>query len=117
MGGEGQRGSADCRECRSIDWEDVREAARLLNKVYVSEGMYGPLDRLGNARSREAVLVALYEALRGINVSQLSKEDKRLYEKLAKVADAIVANVMCDNCFELGVRQANSLAVKALSGG
>ena len=104
-------------KCSNIGLDDFREASKLLNRVYVREGMYGPLDRLGNARSREAVLVALYEALRGINVSQLSDEERRMYERLSRVTDAIVNNVMRDECFELGVRQANSLAIKALGGG
>jgi hypothetical protein len=91
---------------------NVESAARLLSKVYVEEGYYGPIDRLGTAKSRESVLVALYEALRGIPGEYRETDEYRSLENVVKV---IIHDLEVDDCFERAVRLANMLGVKTLA--
>ena len=103
--------------CPTVDPTHLNKAALLLHEIYAKESRYGPLDRLGHAKSREAVLVALYEALRGLDMRMIERSErlKEAYESLKEVVNAIISGLERDDCFERAVRTANALGVKALA--
>ncbi len=97
---------------------DISKAARLLGEAYVKEGYFGPIDRLGTAKSREAVLVALYEVLRGLPPDLAGRDNlKDSLSALERVVNAVIEDLEKDKCFERAVRLANMLGVKALATG
>jgi len=108
-------------ECasRRISPLDVSSAAMALYHVFVRDGKYGVVDKLGLASAPDSLLVALYEVDRGVRaaIREPSENLSNALKALDRVIVAIASDVRNPACLEEAIRLAHELAVKALAGG
>ncbi|MHB9301899.1 hypothetical protein [Thermofilum pendens] len=78
-----------------------------------SQKMYGPIDRLSRALSEEAVLAALYDALRAVTTESVRKECAERNIKVTGVPREEVAALLEE--VQRGSRVAQKLAIMAIT--
>jgi hypothetical protein len=93
-------------DCKHVAY--VREFAKILYENYIRDNQYSVIDKLAYATSPHNLLVALYEALRGIK-----KSEERM--KVSYIIRIIAENVSNENCVEEALKIAKRVAVEALA--
>ena len=102
--------------CVDVRYSDLDRAADVVARFVVSRGVYGPVDRLANAYSVEALLVGLYELLRALG--RLGGVSRGEVSAVEGVVERIVRAALDEEsrgCREEALLLGRMLAVRALS--